>query len=174
MPIYNVSTAEEVYYVSVTEDRYCLSTQEEVLHVQVVDYVYNVSVTVTGDVYQYDGTAIGGGDGVPEYFSIDGGNVSAGYIRLIGSGGNWNTNKAIIKQVNVYTDCTDWDLSLLTDSGGGVFPDYPIMEQGYGDEHIFLDLPYEDESATDSVWFQLVDNVGGQTFNIDVFGMELA
>lgn len=174
MSVYYVSITEDVYHVSVGEDCYRLVTQtEETLDVKNVEYVYHVSVVMSGSV-STDVTVPVGGSDVPEYFIIDATNVGTGYISLSGSGGSWNTSKAIIKQINVYTDCLDWDMSLLTDSSGGAIPDYPIMEQGYGSERIFLDLPYEDEAATDSVHLYLTDNIGGSTFSIAILGTELA
>ena len=97
----------------------------------------------------------------------------------LSDGTNWNTSKALIKTIRVITDSTDWDAWLIQNDNGYSVDDATIpMKQiidtgGDGDTTIWLDLPYEDEDASNEVHLYFVDNSGSNTFDIIIQGYKL-
>jgi len=102
---------------------------------------------------------------------------SAGNLDL-SDGTNWNVNKAFIYSIRVVTTCSDWELWLVRNDNGIVtddadYPAWQIMGAyigGDGKSNIPINNSYIDEDGTNEVHLVLVDNEGGQTFNIYING----
>ena len=113
----------------------------------------------------------------PTYISIKATSQSEGDLHLSDEA-NWNTSKALVKVIRVITSSTDWDLWILQNDNGYTaddanIPKLQVMEAGNGNAVIYLDLPYEDEDDSKEVHLYYVDNVGSNTADIYVVGMEM-
>ncbi len=80
--------------------------------------------------------------------------------------------------LRVITSYTEWDLYHLQNVNGYAsddanIPKMHIMEAGNGNAHIPLDLPYEDEDASNEVHLYFLDNSGSNTVDIYVIGYEM-
>jgi hypothetical protein len=120
----------------------------------------------------------GGAGGTPVYVFIKATGQSEGDIHL-SDGTNWNVDKALIKEIEIETSSTDWDLYLLQNDNTWAVDDANLParllnESGNGDETIYVDQPYEDEDATGEVHLYWVDNSGSNTANIIITGYELS
>jgi hypothetical protein len=87
-------------------------------------------------------------------------------------------DKALIKEIEVTTSSTDWDLYLLQNDNGYAIDDANLPKRelnvgGNGTETIYVDQPYEDEDATGEVHLYWVDNSGSNTADIIITGYEL-
>jgi hypothetical protein len=101
---------------------------------------------------------------------------TAGNLDL-SDGTNWNTSKAKIYNIRVVTDCTDWKLWLVRNDNGipgdATYPAWQIMGaylSGNGSQDIPINRAYIDEDGTNEVHLVLVDNIGGETFDIYIEG----
>jgi hypothetical protein len=115
--------------------------------------------------------------GSPTYKYIKATSQSEGDVHL-SDGTNWNVSKALIKMVRVVTSSTDWDLYILQNDNGhvaddGNIPEMQIMAGANGNANIYLDLPYEDEDASNEVHFFFDDVAGSDTADIYVLGYGL-
>jgi hypothetical protein len=91
---------------------------------------------------------------------------------------NWNTSLALIKSITIRTLSTDWDGWILRNDNGYVLndaniPSTQIMDAGSGNYVIEFDLPYEDEDASGEVHLHLIDNLGSNTFDVELLGYGL-
>lgn len=90
---------------------------------------------------------------------------------------NWAISKSIIHSIRVITSSTDWDLYLLQNDNGyatndATIPMIQIMEQGNGNQNVYLNLPYTDEDSTSEVHLYYVDNSGSNTADIIIQGIQ--
>jgi hypothetical protein len=118
-----------------------------------------------------------GEGGTPMYIYIKATGQSEGDLHL-SDVTNWGVSFALIKEIRVVTNSTDWDLHILQNDNGYSANDANIPSQvlnvgGNGTEIIMLDYTYEDEDATDEVHLYWVDNSGSNTADIYVTGYEL-
>lgn len=112
--------------------------------------------------------------GCPVYLKIKATAQNEGDLHLTGFG----VSKALIYTVRVKTSSTDWDLYILQNDNGystddANIPKMLIVEQGSGDMNVLLNLPYEDEDASDEVHLYYLDNSGANTADIYLIGTEL-
>lgn len=87
----------------------------------------------------------------------------------------WDTSKANIKTIRIFTSSTDWDLYLLQNDNGFVADDanVPKMKLGSnisGDGDLVIDLAYEDEDGSKEVHLYWLDNSGANTADIYITG----
>ena len=148
-------------------------SEPDIFAVQVVEDVYNVSIEGGSSLVE-----TGGGSGVPEYFNSSGSDLPEGDQYIQGPA-QWNTSKAIIKDVTVVTAASNWDLWLLQNNSGliaddAVIPALKIMEGGNGNETITIDRAFQDENSTNRINLHFRDNIGSNSFSIHVTGSELA
>lgn len=149
-----------------------------------VSLVNDVASPGNNKVYRTDGGGVRvWGDfpasgGTPVYVFIKSTGLSEGDIHL-SDGTNWNVDKALIKEIDVETSSTDWDLYLLQNDNGFAVDDANIpvrllVEGLNGDNTIYVDKPYEDEDESQEVHLYLIDNSGANTFDIIITGYELS
>lgn len=91
---------------------------------------------------------------------------------------NWGVSKALIKEITIRTNSTRWNLWILQNDNGyaandAAIPAMQLMAFGRGEESITVDLPYEDEDATDEVHLYFQDVTGSNAFDIAIEGYEL-
>jgi len=115
--------------------------------------------------------------GCPVYRFIKVTGQAEGDLHL-SDGTEWNVNKALINIIRVQTTSTDWDLWILQNDNGYAaddanIPKMQLMDAGSGDADILVNLPYEDEDASNEVHLYYVDNSGTATADIFVIGYEL-
>ena len=115
--------------------------------------------------------------GCPTYKYIKATAQSEGDLHL-SDATNWGISKANIKIVRVITSSTSWDLYILQNDNGyaaddATIPKMKLMGTMSGDANIFVDLPYEDEDASDEVHLYYLDNSGANTADIYITGFEL-
>ena len=113
----------------------------------------------------------------PEYKYVQAASQAEGDLHL-SDAGNWATSLSIIKTVRVETTSSDWDLWLLQNDNGystndANIPRIQLMDAGNGDKDISVDMPYEDEDASDEVHLYVIDNSGTETFDLTVTGYGL-
>jgi len=142
----------------------------------VVEDVAGDRYHVTADQFGLGGG--GSGTGKPMYIYIKATGQSEGDLHL-SDATNWNVSLALIKEIRVETSSTDWDLYLLQNDNGYVTDDANIPARelnkgGNGDETVFVDLPYEDEDATNEVHLYWLDNSGSNTADIYITAYELS
>ena len=90
----------------------------------------------------------------------------------------WSVSKALIKMIRVMTQSTNWDMYILQNGNGHIvndanIPEMQIMEAGNGDANIYLDLPYEDEDASDEVHLYYIDKSGSNPADIYIIGYRM-
>jgi len=96
----------------------------------------------------------------------------------ISDGTNWNTSKSIIKEMILETDSADWDFWILQNDNGYAADDATvkkrkIVSNANSDQHLVLDLYYEDEDASGEFHFYYVDNAGADTLDkVTILGVE--
>ncbi len=96
----------------------------------------------------------------------------------LSDGTTWNVSKAMISIVRVVTSSTDWDLYLLQNDNGfaaddATIPKFQIMADGDGSANILVNVPYEDEDASDEVHIYYIDNTGSNTADFYIIGYAL-
>jgi len=96
----------------------------------------------------------------------------------LSDGTYWAISKSLIKYIRVVTDSTAWDLYILQNDNGYVANDATIPRMKIGDNVIgnatlWLDLPYEDEDASEEVHLYWVDNSGTNTATFIIQAIEL-
>lgn len=124
------------------------------------------------------GTGGGSGGATPMYIYIKATSQSEGDLHL-SDAVNWNTSLALIKNIKIVTNSTDWDLYILQNDNGYLvndanIPSQVLNEGGNTTETIMLDYSYEDEDATDEVHLYWIDNSGSNTADIYITGYELS
>ncbi len=85
---------------------------------------------------------------------------------------------ALIQCIRVITAATDWDLYLLQNDNGYAaddanIPALKIADNLSGNANLMLNVPYEDEDASNEVHLYYVDNAGTNTADLYVLGFEL-
>ena len=113
----------------------------------------------------------------PTYLRISATGQSPGDLHL-SDVTNWNKDEALITDVTVLTASTDWDLWILQNDNGysaddANIPAEPLMIGCSGNARITANKSYQDEDASQEVHLYLVDNEGGNTFDIHIRGFEL-
>ena len=91
---------------------------------------------------------------------------------------NWAIDKALIKAIRVETTSPNWKLMILQNDNGSAtndaaIPAMVLVNNGFGNQNIYLDLPYEDEDASNEVHLYYNDNDGASLPNFYVMGYEL-
>jgi len=122
-------------------------------------------------------TTTGTGTGTPMYIQLLKLTQSEGDLHFADAGG-WGTSKALIKNIKVVTDSTDWDLYILQNSNGFVtddalIPAKLVMSGGNGTEAISMDYTYEDEDNSATLHLYWVDNADIDTADFYITGIEL-
>ena len=132
-----------------------------------------------GEVLMADGTGNYSWElDCPRYLYIAATGQSENTDLHLTDGTNWNVSKALIGAIRVETSSTDWDAWLMfndngKDAGDSTIPQMQIMEQGYGNQNILLNLPYNDEDASNEVHLYFTDNSGNNTFDVYIIGYQL-
>jgi len=91
---------------------------------------------------------------------------------------NWAVSKVLIKYVRVITNSSNWDLYILQNDNGFVADDATIPKMKIangiiGNANLWLDLPYQDEDASNEVHLYYLDNSGANTATIIIKATEL-
>jgi len=112
----------------------------------------------------------------PKLISIIATGQSEGDLHL-SDGTYWNVSKAIIKEIKVVTSSTDWDFYILQNDNGFATDDARVIKRqlvdgASGDQHLLLDLYYEDEDASAEVHLYYLDNAGTDTAGITILGIK--
>lgn len=97
----------------------------------------------------------------------------------LSDGTNWNVSKALIAMIRIVTSSTNWDLYLLQNDNGyaandAVIPALKIGGGIVGNANLKLDVPYQDEDATNEVHLYFLDNSGANTADIYIKGYSLS
>lgn len=113
---------------------------------------------------------------VPMYIFLKATTQSEGDLHL-SDGTNWNTSKAIIKHIRVYTSSTDWELWILQNDNGYATDDANIQKRliatnRSGDAYLDIEMLYEDEDATNEVHLYYNDTSGTNTADIIIQGIK--
>lgn len=116
--------------------------------------------------------------GSASYLFIKATTQSEGDLHLSDST-NWGVSKAFIAQIRVVTSSSDWDLYLLQNDNGYAADDANIPKNMVakciaGNANLLVNLPYEDEDATNEVHLYYVDNAGTATADIYIIGYSLS
>ena len=126
---------------------------------------------------QSDLTVLAGSAGMT-YKTIKATAQTEGDLHL-SDGSTWAISKALIKYIHVVTSSTDWDMFILQNDNGystddANVPKMKIAGNIVGNATLWLDLPYEDEDASDEVHLYYLDNSGSNTADIYIKALELA
>ncbi len=101
-------------------------------------------------------------------------NMSEGTFVSLSDSTNWNVNNAIIKNIRISTLSTDWDfyIGCADDFLTGIFDFIQIANHDSGIQNIYLDLPFIDHDASESVHCYFWDYSGSETCDVEVFGQK--
>lgn len=115
--------------------------------------------------------------GCPTYKYIKATAQSEGDLHL-SDAVHWAVSKALIQCVRVVTTSGNWDLYLLQNDNGYVtddanIPKLCVGKTVIGNANLMLNIPYEDEDASDEVHLYWADNEGVATADIYILGYEL-
>ena len=115
--------------------------------------------------------------GCPTYKYIKATAQAEGDLHL-SDGTYWAISKALIKYIRVVTASTDWDMYIIQNDNGYAaddadIPMVKIADEISGNANLWLDLPYEDEDASDEVHLYWVSDSGVDTATIIIQGFEL-
>lgn len=115
--------------------------------------------------------------GCPTYKYIKATTQSEGDLHL-SDATYWGVSKALLYSVRVVTLSTNWDLYLIQNDNGFAandanIPMLRIARTIIGNANLMLNIPYEDEDASDEVHMYWVDNSGTNTADFYIQGYEL-
>jgi len=115
--------------------------------------------------------------GCPTYKYIKATGQPEGDLHL-SDGTNWAISKALIKYIRVVTASTNWSMWILQNDNGyaandAVIPRMKIADGVIGNANLWLDLPYQDEDASNEVHLYWTSASGVDTADIYNIGYEL-